>query len=221
MYETLLAQPLFQGMSHSDLEQVVGHTRFDFSNVAAQELIAAEGERSDGIFFITAGTLSATGESDDHSYSLCEHLSAPWTIEPERLFGLNPRYSRTYQAETSCRIFRIGKEDVVTLANQFEVFRLNLLNIYTTHAQRLSRQVWHTPPQGIKEKIARFVAERCLVPVGEKTVDIKMTTLAHLIGESRLNVSHALHALSEEGLATLWRGGFCISQLEHLLTSHH
>ncbi len=220
MFETLLEQTLFQGMSRSDLEQVVGHTHFDFSNALPPDTIAQEGNRCLDLIFVTHGMMTAETLSDDHSYLLRESLSAPWTIEPERLFGLTQRYGRTYKAHSECRLFSIGKKEVVALSYNFEIFRINLLNIYTTQAQRLCRQPWRTPPKTIKAKLARFVADRSLRPVGEKTVSIKMSTFAQLLGESRLNISHALHELCEEGLIDISRGTLHISHLEQLTTTY-
>lgn len=220
MYATLLSQSLFQGMSQSDLEQVVGHTHFDFSNVSALSPIAVEGSRCESLLFITHGTLTATATSDDHSYTLSETLPTPWVIEPERLFGLTPRYARTYTAQSNCRLFGIGKDEVVSLSSRFDIFRINLLNIYTTHAQRVSRQCWRTPPHDIKAKLARFVSDHSLRLTGEKVLDVKMTVLASLLGESRLNLSRALHELSSDGLIAMSRGQVRIPHLEKLLTGY-
>ena len=220
MYATLLSQSLFQGMSQSDLEQVVGHTHFDFSNVPALSPIAVEGSRCESLLFITHGTLTATATSDDHSYTLSATLPTPWVIEPERLFGLTPRYARTYTAQSDCRLFGIGKDEVVSLSSRFDIFRINLLNIYTTHAQRVSRQCWRTPPHDIKAKLARFVSDHSLRLTGEKTLDVKMSTLAPLLGESRLNLSRVLHELSAEGLLAMNRGQVHIPHLEKLLSGY-
>ena len=220
MYATLLSQSLFQGMSQSDLEQVVGHTHFDFSNVAALSSIAVEGSRCESLLFITHGTLTSTATSDDHSYTLSETLPSPWVIEPERLFGLTPRYARSYTAQSDCRLFGIGKDEVVSLSSRFDIFRINLLNIYTTHAQRVSRQCWRTPPHDIKAKLARFVSDHSQRLTGEKVLDVKMTVLASLLGESRLNLSRALHELSSDGLIAMSRGQVRIPHLEKLLTGY-
>lgn len=220
MYATLLSQSLFQGMSQSDLEQVVGHTHFDFSNVAALSPIAVEGSRCESLLFITHGTLTSTATSDDHSYILSETLPSPWVIEPERLFGLTPRYARTYTAQSDCRLFAIGKDEVVSLSSRFDIFRINLLNIYTTHAQRVSRQCWRTPPHDIKAKLARFVSDHSQRLTGEKVLDVKMTVLASLLGESRLNLSRALHELSSDGLIAMSRGQVHIPHLEKLLSGY-
>ena len=220
MYATLLSQSLFQGMSQSDLEQVVGHTHFDFSNLSALSPIAVEGSRCESLLFITHGTLTSTATSDDHSYILSETLPSPWVIEPERLFGLTPRYARTYTAQSDCRLFGIGKDEVVSLSSRFDIFRINLLNIYTTHAQRVSRQCWRTPPHDIKAKLARFVSDHSQRLTGEKVLDVKMTVLASLLGESRLNLSRALHELSADGLIAMSRGQVRIPHLEKLLTGY-
>jgi hypothetical protein len=55
-------------------------------------------------------------------------------------------------------------------------------------------------------------------PAGEKTLNIKMETLATLIAESRLNVSRELNAMQQEGLISITRGIIRVPALEKLLS---
>jgi predicted transcriptional regulator len=54
-------------------------------------------------------------------------------------------------------------------------------------------------------------------PAGEKTLYIKMETLASLIAESRLNVSRELKKMHHDGLIQLTRGMIHVPALEQLL----
>ena len=51
LYDRLLQFTLFQGMSHADLMEVAGHTKFDFQKLATGKRIVKEGDASgsDGI----------------------------------------------------------------------------------------------------------------------------------------------------------------------------
>ena len=53
-------------------------------------------------------------------------------------------------------------------------------------------------------------------PAGEKKIKIKMTTLAHELNESRLNISIELNKLQDDGLISLSRGMIIVPALELL-----
>ena len=217
MSEKLLQLPLFQGLSSSDLSHAMGHTRLEFIQGREGETLMEENDPCDSLCFLMKGTIHATTWCDDHSYSVTEELSAPDVLQPESLFGLNQRYIQTFVASTDCHLLKISKAEVLRLADQHEIFRTNLLNILTTQTQRLSRRVWHPYPVKLRDKIVRFVMDRCRKPAGKKIVCIKMQQLAVMIGESRLNVSRALHAMEDEGLIVLSRGSIEIPALQKLI----
>lgn len=217
IYDTLLGLPLFQGLSQSSLAQVVGHTKFDFLRHPADTPVLSAYAPCDSMIFLIKGELSAITYSDDRSYHVEEYEHAPYLIEPERLFGLSQHYGRSYISKTSVDLLRISKAEAIGLAAHFYVFRINLLNILTTQNQRMLRQPWRIHPPTCRDKIVRFLADHCLRPAGHKIFHIGMQQLATSIGESRLNVSRALHAMEREGLMTMRRNVIEIEALEQLL----
>lgn len=217
MYDKLLQLPLFQGMSEKDWSHVVGHTRFDFERLGAGVTTIREGDRCTSICFLIKGQLFGESVADDHSYKVIETYHAPFILQPENLFGLTQRYSQSFTTSTPCELLRINKEDVLKISDNFEVFRINLLNIITTYAQRHARRPWHVPPVTLRGKIIRFVNDRCRIPAGHKLVVIKMEQMATMIGVSRLNLSRELHLMEEEGLIALRRGQIEVFSLQKLL----
>lgn len=217
MYDRLLQLPLFQGMSEKDWSYVVGHTRFEFERTGARVTTIREGDRCTGICFLIKGQLFGESVADDHSYKMIEIYHAPFILQPENLFGLTQRYSQTFTTATSCEFLRLSKEETLKISDNFEVFRINLLNIITTYAQRHARRPWHVPPITIRRKIIHFVSDRCRVPAGNKQLFIKMEQMASMIGVSRLNLSRELHAMEHEGLIALRRGGFEVFSLQNML----
>ncbi|MCD8203358.1 MAG: Crp/Fnr family transcriptional regulator [Prevotella sp.] len=217
LHERLLELPLFQGMSRNDLEQVLMNTKFRYLTFQRGKTIVNEGEMCDRFFFLMEGVISSTKNADDNGYCVVEKLSAPDILQPERIFGLVQRYTRTFKTMTECNFICLGKMEMLTLADSYQIFRLNLLNIISTRSQRLTNIPWRTRPRSIRQKIIRFIEERCLRPAGDKTVSIKMERLGHEIGESRLNVSHELNAMHEEGIIELRRSEIHVPALEKLI----
>ena len=217
IYDRLLQFTLFQGMSHADLMQVAGHTKLGFSKLMVGKRLVKEDEACTHLHFLTSGTLRVETTSDDHSCRVSETVSAPYILQPERLFGINQRYSASFKAETPCNIISIDKQEVRLLLETQLVFRLNMLNLLATEAQRLRHHAWRSAPRTLRERITRFFFSRCLYPAGAKTFYILMQQIAAELNDSRLDISQALNQMQADGLLTLHRGRIEIPMLERLL----
>lgn len=216
IYDKLLGLPLFQGMSSSDLQDVVTRVKFGFNKYSRNTVVVDEGDPCTGILFLLDGDVEMTTTSADHSFSITEFPVLPHAIEPERVFGLQQRYSQKYITKTQCNAMIVGKDDIVSLASEFMVFRLNLLNILSTNSQRLSRQIWKHTPAHTESRIVEFLRAHSSIPSGKKIVHTKMQQLAYELNESRIDVSVALNKLHDEGKIVLQRGIITVPKLEIL-----
>lgn len=214
--DQLLELPLFQGMSRTDINEVVAHTKLGFHKVAQGKDIVSAGSECKPLYLLFRGRLLATGAADDHSYSVSEDLAAPVVMQPECFFGLTQRYTKSFRALTECHFIRLEKAEVMRLCTLHEVFRINMLNVVSAQSQRIGRIPWRTEPQDIRSKIVRFVENRCIRPAGRKELAIKMVDLARIIGESRLQLSRELNRMAAENLIELKRGHIVIHALEKL-----
>jgi CRP-like cAMP-binding protein len=217
IYEKLLQFPLFQGMSRDDLELVAGHTRFGFVKFQQGKVIVEEGDSCSQLFFLISGSLRVESLAADRGYRVVEEMTAPYILQPEVIFGYSQRYTHTFIAQTDAHFITIDKEEVLRLSEDFLVFRLNLLNLYATQTQKLSRLSWRHLPQSLNDRVVRFFAQHCIYPAGPKTFYILMNRLADELNDSRLNVSRVLNALQHEKKVILHRGRVEIPLLEHLL----
>lgn len=215
-YDKLLTLPLFQGLSQQDLWAMAESIPFAFLQHKAGDVMVRENMPCHQLTFLLDGTMSVTTHADDHGYTLTETLKAPLVIEPEHLFGLHQHYRRTYTTAEACNTLSISKQHVITLTQDFMVFRLNLLNIICTQSQRLQRQPWHPQPTDLRQRIIHFFKDRSLRPAGEKVFKIKMVRLATELNASRLDISIALNAMQTDGLIQLTRGYITVPALERL-----
>lgn len=214
--EQLLELPLMQGMSRTDLDEVVAQTKFGFLKIAQGEDVIVEGSVCTHLHLLVSGRLRVESHADDRSYCIIEEMAAPNILQPECIFGMTQRYTKTFRAVTECRFIRLEKSEVMRLSTTYEIFRINLLNIICTQSQRALRIPWRVPAQGIRNKVARFVELHSIRPAGRKEVVVRMEDLARMIGESRLNLSRELNRLHEEGFIELTRGRFVVHALEKL-----
>lgn len=215
-YEHLMQLPLFQGVGRSDLAQIVGHSKIGFEKVNTGNIIIKEGDTCQRLLFLTNGRAKVKTVAFDNSYSIEEYVTAPYIIQPERLFGLSQNYTKTFTANTQCHIMSLTKEEVLKLTDEILIFRLNLLSTYTTQIQKRENMLWQKYPNSLEKRIARWILSRCLRPAGEKHIKIKMETLAKELNDSRLDISVALNNMQKQELLTLSRGMIHIPQAEKL-----
>lgn len=217
IYDRLLQFTLFQGMSHADLMQVAGHTKFGFSKLPEGKRLAREGDPCSHLIFLTSGSLSAETQSDNHTCRVVEQVNAPYTLQPEYLFGITQRFTSTFRTLTPCNLITLEKQEVLLLLETQLVFRLNMLNITSTETQRLRHNLWRQAPSSLRQRIIRFFFSRCLYPAGAKNFYILMNQLAAELNDSRLDISRALNQMQADQLLTLHRGRIEIPSLERLL----
>ena len=217
LYDHLLGFQLFQGLSRTELMQLAGSTKFGFLKETGGKPIVKADTMCRQLYFLISGSLELTTRSADGGYSLVEQLTAPWMIQPEALFGSQPRYTGSYATVGTCHFIILSKDEVLRLLDDFLIIRLNLFNILSTRAQRGVRQQWRNAPRALSERFVRFLLDRCTYPAGAKELRMLMTRLADELGDSRLDVSRMLNQLKAEGLLTLHRGRIVVPSLEKLL----
>lgn len=210
----LLHLPLFQGLSKGELETIVGSTKFDFASYKAGECIVKVDEPCSNLVILMNGEIKNVTTSHDHQYQSMEYLQGPLIIQPESLFGLNQRYTKTVVATTVCRVISLSKTEVLHLTDTYVIFKFNLLNILSTLSQKQEQNKWISLPQSLEDRIKHFFLQHSNRPAGRKTFVITMATLAIAVNEDKRKVSHALKQLQTQGLVKLSRGHIEIPAME-------
>ena len=217
LYDSLLGLPLFLGMTRCDLLEIAGTTKFYFQKLKKGHVIAQEGEPCLHIIFLIKGEIKVITEADDHGYQIEETIKAPEVLQVERFFGFNQHYTHTYIAGDDCNIMSFSRKELMKLSDNYEIFRINQLNILSTQTQRCEQQLFCLPPKTLEESILQFFERRCLRPSGEKIIHIKMTRLAEEINTKRIYISNTLNEMEAKGLIKLYRGIIVIPALENLI----
>lgn len=216
LYKKLINLPLFVGMGRDDMEQIIAHTKFDFIKVEIGDKIVEEGEKNGQLLLLVDGEIEMETHAHDNGYTVYEYLSAPYTLQPERTFGLIQRYTSTMVALTACSLISISKNETLRLTSDSLIFRLNLLNTISTALQKQIQQGWRSIPQNLNQRIVRFFLSHCTHPAGRKIFKIKMTRLAGELNASRLHISQALNKWADQGLIVLSRGRIEILSVDQL-----
>ena len=219
MYDNLLQLPLFQGMCKDDFTTILERVKFHFITYKPKETIIAQGASCNQLFFLLNGSILSHTADKKHCYSLSEVFKAPCIIEPYSLFGMDTSYKATYQAYEEAKLLSIDKSFIYNELNNYEIFRLNYLNILSNRCQTANLKLWNGHIGSLEEKFASFLLNRCQRADGEKYLQITMEDLGNLINETRINVSRMLNDLQQKDLVQLKRKEIYIPALEKLTES--
>ena len=219
MYDTLLQLPLFQGLCKDDFTTIIEKVKFHFLSYKENEIICKQGDPCKQLVFLLSGEITLKVTDEEEGYTLSETLHAPHIIEPYSLFGMDTHYTATYLAKTDATLLTINKAYVNTELHNYEIFRINYLNILSNRIQVSYKKLWSNHMSSLNEKFIHFLLNRCQKPQGEKMLHTTMEDLARMVSETRINVSKMLNDMQQQGLVQLKRKEIYIPALEKLTES--
>ncbi len=139
IFDSLLRLPLIKGISHSRLQEIVGHTKLHFIKEPAGAAIVEAGEPCDRLKFVLSGSVRLTLSGPTSDIEVKQTLTAPQVITPDCLFGLNTTYPCRVDALDDVGLMEISKEDYRRMLAMDPVFLFNYLNTTCTASQRSQR----------------------------------------------------------------------------------
>lgn len=220
MYQRMLLQPLFSGLTTDELTHILALVHLDFQSYPKGEYIVNEDDKCARLVYVLNGDFVAERNSVGEIFQIREFLNAPYIIEPENLFGMQQRYNYSYLCDTDCDTFSVSKDEFIKVMLNLQIVKFNLLNMLSAHIQRLTAIVRSPEDTTVEMKMKRFLHSNCISTKGRKEFKIKMTELADYIQETRLNVSGVLKKWNEAGLIQQpGRGTIIIPDVGELLNA--
>lgn len=213
MYDALLQLPLFQGLGKNDLTCILDKVKIYFSRHKSGDIILRKGETCNKLVFLLNGTIQAESSDKKNVFSLYETIQAPFLIEPYSLFGWSTEYIATYSTVTACDLMTIEKSYLLSELNNYEIIRLNYMNILSNRVQMLNERLWMNLAEQIDTRIINFIWLHSIVSSGEKVLKVKMDDLAKLLDSTRIRISRALNNMQNKKMMTLHRGEIRISDI--------
>ena len=227
MFDTLLQLPLLQGLAKEDFTRILAKVKLSFVKYYPGDIIASSGNQSRQLIYVLRGKYTTSTTSPDGNFSFIEEWQVPTLLFPQSLFGMDTRFPATCVAVEETHVVCIAKSEMLNELFNYEIFRLNYMNILSNRAQTFQNKV---------ELGAHLFLQRldfccvhssgfCVVvsilslserPVGKKTLKINMEYLGNIINETRVSVSHSLKELQKEGLVELKRKEIIIPSLEEV-----
>ena len=203
-YLQVTALPLLQGISAEDILHMQERGALRIVSMEPEEGdIIQRGQHCRTLTMLMEGTLSCTTLGED--FTLVEEIHAPAIIEEEALWSLSQTYNHTYSPTSEGRLLVIDRRHMMQTMLHNDVFRINLLTRMSTRLERNYHNSQQPSPDSIQQKIEGFVQNISCTSTWPKRLHIKMTTLAGIVGETRLQVSKALRQMEAKGQISLTR----------------
>lgn len=216
-FQRLVNIPLFQGISRDDFINIASKIHFDFRTYREGETIVHADEYCDNLVCTISGVVAKEMRADDGSYLFLELWDKPTVLQPDRLFGLRPRYSATFKAHRETSVLIIPKKEVRDILFGYVTFHINYLNMVCSDKQVWESRLWKRLPDPLEERFVHFLYTRSTRPAGHKELFIGMVELADELVTTRLNVSRMLNRLKADNLIYLTREHITIPELEKLI----
>ena len=220
-FDRLLLLPLFQGMSRADFLEVAERVKLNFQQRSKGNVLVEQDDLCTGLYFVLKGEVEVRKVSDQKDSELVEWVNMPMVLQPEAMFGLSTRYTRTFIANTPLQLLRVEKDVVRDILFDYSTFRINYLNLVSYRVQHANRLLWRNLPPVLESRFIHYLNAHCLRPAGRKELKIGMVALSERLLATRLNVSKMLNNLEEKQLIELYRGRIMIPCMEKLLMQSH
>ena len=200
MYDTLLGLPLFHGVTHERISQVVEKTKFHFLKYLEGGEFIREGDQCTHLTFLLSGSARVTIANGDGRFSVSQTLTAPNVIAPDFLFGLETDYPCTAVALEPTSILKIDKTDWLTILNTDRVFMINYLNYLSMNAQKAVHGVLALTSGSLEERIAFRIIALTQPTSTDIVLQCRQRDLCSVFGVQRSTFVSTLESMKERGL---------------------
>lgn len=200
MYEILMRLPLFNGVSHERISEIVGMAKFHFLKYLPGETIVTAGEPCTHIKFIISGKARLHIANADGRFRVSQSLEAPDVIAPEYLFGKATLYPCTAEAIEATGILQISKSDYIRILNVDQIFMFNFLNILSMNAQKSIDGVLSLAMGSLEERIAFWITALTQRGGTDIVLSCRQRDLYSLFGVQRTSFIATLESMKQRGL---------------------
>lgn len=216
MYNNLLQIPIFQGISTTDLTEILEKVKIHFKKVSKGETFIKEGDKCENIVFVINGSIESIFTGKNSKLIFKEKYQTTQIIEPYSLFGVQTQYTKSYCALTETDLVYIEKKYFLPQFRQYDIFNINILNLLCSRIQASNNKILLCNAFTPEEKILELFAKLSDFRSGEKIMQIKMEDLARLIGETRLTTSKALNAMRDKNILSLKRKEIILNEARNI-----
>ena len=203
IYDKLLHLPLFQGVTHERLEEIIEKIPFHFLKFRRGDRIISRGDDCTHVRFVISGKVRVEYESRALKIKISHELASPEVISPDYLFGLDTNYPFSVFACEECGILQVGKQDYITILLSDNVFLINILNYLSRNSQNQKSQLLNIENASVVERLAMLVNIFTSQRAQNITFTFKQKDLCRLLGARRPAFMGALDYLLENEIVDM------------------
>ena len=200
MYEILMGLPLFKGVSHERISEIIEKAKFHFLKYLPGQQIITAGDTCTHIRFIISGSARIQIESADGRFKVAQTLKAPTVIAPDYLFGKVTQYPCSAVAIEPTGILQISKSDYMTILKTDQIFMSNYLNLLSTNAQKSIDGILSLTNGNLEERIAFWITALTQRDGEDITLACKQRDLYALFGVQRSSFIATLESMRQKNL---------------------
>ncbi|MCM1021472.1 MAG: Crp/Fnr family transcriptional regulator [Muribaculum sp.] len=217
MYEILMGLPLFKGVSHEKISEIIEKAKFHFLKYLEGESVVTTGEPCTHIKFIISGRVRLTIANHDERFRVSQTLGSPNVIAPDFLFGKAPFYPCSGVALEPTGILQISKSDYLSILNNDNVFLFNFLNILSMNAQKAVNGILAITSGSLEERIAFWIIALTQRNGEEISLSCRQRDLYSLFGVQRTSLINTLESMKNRDLIDYSSNEITIKSRDKLL----
>ena len=210
--DILQSIPYFAGISPADLDTI--KDSFFEKTAERGELILAEEESSDVLYFIASGAVKLFKTSADGKEQIIDIARPGQSINDVPIFDSSPNLASA-QAMGPVSLYGIDKGDLSRILQRYPQIAQNANKILAGQVRRLTSLVEDLSFKPVIGRVAKILLEN-----SEESPDsrpkLTQQDMAAMAGTAREVVGRSLKALEEEGVIRLERHRLVISDKEAL-----
>lgn len=129
MYEKIMSVPLFIGLSHEQISAFLEKTPITFSQFEKNEIVQEKTDIVNNYSCMVEGELEITHNIGIwQNLTLIETIDKPFTLNAERMFGINRESGVDIRATRRTSIMEFSKEQFLKILKSDNIVMLNYLN---------------------------------------------------------------------------------------------
>lgn len=136
MYEKIMMIPIFTGLSHDQISNILEKTSISFSQYQEGEYICKNEDSVNTLICILDGEISIEHRiGNNNSFNIEEFIDKPISINSTRLFGIERTSTSTVKALRKTGVMEFEKKDFFKLLMSNEIIQFNFLNSLSYRSQ--------------------------------------------------------------------------------------
>ena len=218
MYEILMGLPIFQGVSHATISELIEKIKFHFLKYTDGETIVDVDEPCTNLKFLISGSVRLETLNLNRRIKVLQTLNAPNIIGAEYLFGKRTSYPYSVKAHPVAGLMQVEKADFLKILKSDIVFLFNTLNYLSRNSQTPTEAVLSLTSGSVAERVAFWIGSLTYRGSSEIVVESKQKDMYTMLGIQRSAYINTLEELRDKGVLDFTSGAVYINDRDALLS---